>query len=80
MFPFSTVEVNLTWAQPPTATMAMAQPNTDTPACRLVRGSPLFYEISRCHRDAGERNPKSLAILLVSFFGDGENVTLSKVK
>merc|ERR1719343_781439 len=28
------------WAHPPTATMAMAQPSTDTPALRLLRGAP----------------------------------------
>merc|ERR1719264_137550 len=27
-------------AQPPTATMAMAQPSTETPALRLLNGSP----------------------------------------
>merc|ERR1712039_797487 len=28
------------WAQPPTATIAMAQPSTDTQALRVLRGSP----------------------------------------
>ena len=29
-----------TWAQPPTATMAMAQPSTETPALRFESGAP----------------------------------------
>ena len=42
----TTADNSHTWAQPPTATIAMAQPSTDTPAFRLERGAP--YELTTC--------------------------------
>ena len=42
----TTADNSHTWAQPPTATIAMAQPSTDTPAFRLERGAS--YELTTC--------------------------------
>lgn len=49
-------------AQPPTATMAMAQPSTETPACRLERGAPESPKETSCWESSEPRI--SFSILL----------------